>query len=247
MATLTAEQVAAAAMLGGFPAQAIPTAVAVAYGESTFSTTEANSCCTGLWQIHRTAHADKIKAVGGVEKLTDPVINAKLANQIYAGDWCGGRAPNGHCQKYEAYGLDNAGKSWAEKQRIGVEAYQKLQADVAAGKTPASILGTSGGGGGLGLPSVPGLGAVTDTAGALMSGTKAIVDTINKVGAWVADPQSWVRVAEVVGGLVLVIIGLRITFSSQIDAASQKIIGAVTGGKAAVAKAAAASATKGQG
>ena len=76
--------VAAAALLGGFPPSQVPTAVAVARGESSYNTAASNSCCTGLWQVHRTAHADKIARHGGLAKLTDPVVNATIAHEIWA-------------------------------------------------------------------------------------------------------------------------------------------------------------------
>lgn len=253
MAKLSAVQVAAAAQLGGFPAQAIPTAVAVAYGESNFNTTSSNACCTGLWQVHRTAHADKIAKAGGLSKLTDPVVNASIARQIWAGDWCGSRAPNGHCAKYEAYGLNNAGKTWAQKLQLGAQAYQQLQAETSKGKTPQQILGTTGSfadGLGLtgGLPgqvagAAGGVGGVVDAAGAIAGTGRAVVDVANRIGRWVGDPQSWFRVMEVLGGALLVAIGLRITFNNQVNAAASKVIGAVVPGGKAGAMAAAKGAT----
>lgn len=236
MAKLTALQVAAAAMAGGFPAQAIPTAVAVAYGESNFNTTSSNDCCTGLWQVNRNAHSDKIQAEGGVVNLTNPVVNARIANKIYAGDWCGGRAPNGHCQKYEAYGLNNAGKTWAQKLQIGAEAYAKLQAEIAAGKSAKDLIPGSPI---IDLPSIPGASGLADTAGAISAAGKALVELMNRIGRWVGDPQSWIRVAEVIGGGVLVGIGLRITFNTQYMDMTKAVVKAVVpGGKAGAVKAA---------
>jgi len=235
-------EVAAAAMIGGFPAQAIPTAVAVAYGESSWNPRSENACCTGLWQIHRTAHADKIKG----QDLKHPVVNARIARQVWGGDWCGKRAPNGHCAKWEAYGLDNAGKSWSEKMRLGAMAYAELQRQLGDGKTAEQVLGTSwGDGDGInlpGLPDVPGAGALADTAGALAGGFRAIIDMFNRVGAWIADPGSWLRVAEVIGGGLLIALGLRIAFNAQITMVGGKIVSAVVPGGKAGATAAAKSA-----
>lgn len=132
MATLTPMQVAAAAYLGGFRGGQIAEAVAVAKGESAFNTESSNACCQGLWQIHRTAHADKIAKVGGVAALSKPAVNAKLAYEIYGGDWCGGRAPNGHCKKYEAYGLSDANGTWAQKMATGKTAKDNLDKRVSS-------------------------------------------------------------------------------------------------------------------
>lgn len=238
MAKLSGEQVAAAALLGGFPAQAVPTAVAVAYGESTWNTTSSNACCSGLWQIHRKAHADKIRG----QDLTNPVVNARIARQVWAGDWCGSRAPNGHCAKWEAYGLNNAGKSWAEKLRMGAVAYAEVQRQLADGKSLEMILGTStGNNGGLPdlIPDVPGVGELADAAGAIAGTGKAIVDAFNRLGAWISDPNNWLRVAEVIGGGLLIALGLRITFNAQINMIGGKVVRTmVPGGKAGAVAAA---------
>lgn len=132
MATLTPMQCAAAAYLGGFRGGTIAAAVAVAKGESNFNTEASNSCCQGLWQIHRTAHADKIAKVGGVGALSKPAVNAKLAYQIYGGDWCGGRTSGGACKKYEAYGKNDANGSWASKLEVGKKAKRDLDNRVAS-------------------------------------------------------------------------------------------------------------------
>lgn len=248
MATLKPYQVAAAALLGGFPPGEVPTAVAVAKGESSYNTTDSNSCCTGLWQVHRTAHADKIAAHGGLSKLTDPVVNATIAREIWAGNWCGGRAPNGHCAKYEAYGLSNAGMSWQAKLAEGARAYAEVQQRQGRGETLQSMVGSGVQNADfLGIPT-PGdtLGGIVDAAGAIASTGQAMIDFGNKLGRWIADPQSWIRVAEVIGGGVLVGIGLRIAFNKQYMAIGKQIVGMVVpAGKAAKIAGTVSSAAKG--
>lgn len=131
MAVLTPMQVAAAAYLGGFRGDEIATAVAVAKGESSFNTTARNSCCSGLWQIHRTAHADAIKAKGGEKALDNPATNAALAYQIYkgAGGWCtNGSPPN--CNPWQAYGVSNGTGSWSSKLAQGKRAVDNLNKKV---------------------------------------------------------------------------------------------------------------------
>lgn len=233
MTQLTGPQVAAAAYLGGFRGNDIVTAVAVAYGESTWNTTDANDCCTGLWQIHRTAHADIIKG----QDLNDPIVNAKLAHQIWKGDWCGGRAPNGHCNKWEAYKLDNAGKTWSQKMNEAAKAYAEFNQEVRTGRTPEQILGASKTIGP--QDAVPGLGGVLDTAGAIAGLAKSVVDVFNRLGSWISDPNSWLRVAEFIGGGILVAVGLRITFNQQFNAVTKSVVSMVVpSGKAGAAAAA---------
>jgi hypothetical protein len=231
MTILTGPQVAAAAYLGGFRGNDVVTAVAVAYGESTWNTASVNACCTGLWQIHRKAHADIIKG----QDLTDPVVNAKLAHQIWAGDWCGGKAPNGHCNKWEAYQLDNAGKTWSQKMKDAAVAYSEFNTIMQMGQNPQDIL--KGVSKGL-TDQVPGLGDIVDTAGAIAGFAKSVVDIFNRLGAWIADPNSWLRVAEFVGGGILVVAGLRITFNQQFNAVTKAVVQTVVpGGKAGAAAA----------
>jgi len=229
VATLNAVQVAAAALMGGFPPGEVPRAVAVAKGESSFNTESRNSCCSGLWQIHRTAHADKIKAAGGEGKLTDPVVNARLAYQIWksAGGWCThGSPPN--CNPWQAYGVSNLTGSWKSKLAEGAKAMAEVQTMTSNGQTLAQIvnegLDRKIGADVPGPGDVPGLGELMDTAGAIAGFAKALVDFGNRLGRWIADPQSWIRVAEVVGGGLLVALGLRIAFNRQVMDVGRTVI-----------------------
>lgn len=256
MAKLAAYQVAAAALLGGFPPSEVPTAVAVARGESSYNTKSSNSCCQGLWQIHRKAHASAIAAAGGVDALDDPVVNARLAYQIWkgAGGWCtSGRI--GQCNPWQAYGVSNLTGSWKAKLAEGARAYAEVQKRQQAGESLQSMAGSSAAGvqnvdwnprcldplyaaqhvdeckfNGPG--DIPGVGGLMDAAGAIAGFAKAVVDFGNRLGAWIADPQNWMRVAEVVGGAILFGLGLRIAFNTQINAAGGKLVSAVVpGGK----------------
>lgn len=229
MAVLKPYQVAAAALLGGFPPSEVPTAVAVAKGESSYNTTSRNSCCSGLWQIHRTAHADKIRAAGGESALTDPVVNASIAYQIWreAGGWCTrGRPPN--CNPWQAYGMSNAGMSWQAKMAEGARAYAEVQQRQARGESLQSMVGSAAAAADpAGLPNLPGPGDLLDAAGAIAGAAKAMIEFGNRVGAWITDPYNWVRVAEVIGGGLLVVVGLRIAFGAQIQQVTRGVVGTV--------------------
>ena len=236
MATLNAVQVAAAALMGGFSPNDVPTAVAVAKGESSFNTKASNSCCQGLWQIHRTAHADKIKKYGGVEKLNDPVVNAKIAHEIFqaAGGWCThGSPPN--CNPWQAYGVSNLTGSWKSKLAEGAKAYAEVQTMTSNGKTLAEIVNEGlDRSFGVDPDDLPIIGDVIDTGQAIAGLAKGIIDFGNRLGSWISDPQSWIRVAEVVGGGLLVMLGLRIAFNAQVNDIGRTVVSYVKpGGKAA--------------
>lgn len=228
MTTLKPYQVAAAALLGGFSPNEVPTAVAVARGESSFQTDKCTSQYCGLWQIGTQVNASHLHG-----DWRDPVVNAKAAKELVADrGWCGGRAGNGHCQNFEAYGLSNAGMSWQAKLAEGAKAYAEVQKRQQAGETLQSMVGTSGAENtAFPNPLAPLEGAL-DAAGAIAGFAKAIVDFGNRLGGWIADPQSWIRVAEVVGGTLLFGLGLRIAFNRQVmDVGGQIVRTVVPGGK----------------
>lgn len=217
-------QVAAAAFLAGFRGDDLVKAVAVARGESNFNT-EAGpnpSCnCRGLWQINLDAHT-QYKA----PEILHPVKNAEAAHKIWGGDWCGKRASNGHCGKFEAYGLDNAGATWAAKLEQGKRAEKNFWANVHSrqiksrisvsgqvfgpksnGECAREILKEAGfpdaGGGDPSLPeaigNVPGVGA------ALSFFSFPNLEGFAKA---LTSGNTWLRVGQVAVGVVLIVVGL---------------------------------------
>ncbi|WP_301177261.1 transglycosylase SLT domain-containing protein [Actinomadura geliboluensis] len=233
---MKAYQVAAAALMAGFPPNEVPTAVAVAKGESSFNPKASNACCQGLWQIHRKAHADKIAKYGGNDKLNDPLVNAKLAHEIWsaAGGWCtNGRPPN--CNPWQAFGVSNATGSWKGKLAEGARGLAEVKNRQNQGDSLAEMV-NEGLDRSLGVnpDDVPGLGQLMDTAGAITGLTRGLIDFGNRIGAWVSDPHSWIRVAEVIGGTVLFALGLRIAFNTQVMDIGRTVVKYVKpGGKAA--------------
>jgi len=173
------------------------------------------------------------------------VVNATIAHEIWAGDWCGGRAPNGHCRKYEAYGLSNAGMSWSAKLAEGARAYAEVQQRQARGQTLASMVGASALNADFPLP-LPDVGDIADAAQAIAGTGQALIDFGNKLGRWIGDSQNWVRVAEVIGGGVLIAVGLRVAFNTQYMTVARQAAGWVMpGGKATRLVARAKTAAKG--
>lgn len=222
MATLSPVAVAALAYTAGWKsASENATAVAVARQESGFSTTAANSCCVGLWQINLKAH--------GASKtdMQDPGKNAAKAFQIYrsSGGWCSrGTPPN--CNPWQGYGA----RDWQTALSVGAKANSELTQRMGKGETPDDIY-QKGGGSGI-LDSLvtaisPGAAALAnpgDTAAAIAGSAKAIVEFLNRMGAWVGDADNWTRVLKVTGGVVAIVVGSAIVAKDPIAANAMKVL-----------------------
>lgn len=201
MAKLSAVSVAALAYMAGWKsASENVTAVAVARQESNFSTTAANSCCVGLWQINLKAH--------GVTKedMVQPDKNALKAYQIYkgAGGWCTrGKPPNG-CNPWQGYGA----RDWQTALNVGGKAYAELVRRMATGEKPEDVYGKELAGGIIGgMMDGPGMPSPLDTANAIAGSAKAMVDFMNRTGAWIGNSENWQRVLKVVAGVVVIVVG----------------------------------------
>lgn len=210
MTQLTALQVAAAAYAGGFRGETqISQAVAVAAAESSWNTTAQNPCCKGLWQINLDAHKNTTSLIPNFN-WQDPVHNAQAAFYIYhsSGGWCTrGSPPN--CNPWAGYGTTSYNSALGQ----GRMAYAQLKQQVDApgankqevirqilGNTSAHVGSTPGEGV---LESLPG----ADTAASILNTGKAFVEFLNRLGGWISNAQNWVRVLEVGGGVVLIIVG----------------------------------------
>lgn len=235
MSKLTALQVAAAAKIAGFPDREIPTAVAVAKGESSYNTDLYNGiCCYGLFQIHKRFHESKVVKYGGSwAAYKDPVVNAKVARDIWAseGGWCRGNNPP-NCNPYQAWGVSNATGSWSSKMAEGQRAYAELVQQMQAGKTAQQVLGSASSGTVIGAdfnlpnPLAP-LQQALDVGSAILNAIRAPVEFANRIGRWISNPDNWVRVAEVAGGGLLLVLGIRIAFNKQFMSVVRGVSGAV--------------------
>lgn len=205
MARLSAEAVAAAAYLGGFRSNDIVEAVKVAYAESSWNTNAANSCCKGLWQINLKAHPDM------TANVFDPVQNAKYAYSIWSAagsKWCSsGKPPNG-CNPWQGYG-NSRYKSVGAK---ALEGYMALTTDMKNGKTPEQIIGTN-------PQSISGTGIPNplDAAGSIVAG-------FNRAGAWITNPDNLMRIAKVVLGFGVILVGGAALMDKEIGTAVTGVI-----------------------
>ncbi len=214
MAVLSPLQVAAAAYAGGFRGDLIGQAVAVASGESSWNTQAANSCCVGLWQINLKAH-NKSRS-----DMIDPVKNATAAYQIYkaAGGWCTTGSPANHtCNPWQAYGNSAYQRALPQGKAAQAQLAQQLagassssEAGLGGGTAKTvndiikQILGASAGPlGVLAANTDNPLSAAGDIAGVL----SGFIATINRMGAWITNPDNLMRIAKVGLGFAIILVG----------------------------------------
>ena len=195
MAKLNGEQVIAYAYLGGFRGNDLVEAAKVAYGESSWNTDAANSCCVGLWQINLKAHGVTAAA------MKDPLQNALQAHKVWAaagGKWCA-TGKIGQCNPWQAYG----GAMYKSKGASAIAMYMKFTTDMKNGMTPQQIAGSGTGVITGGLPSAGDLaGAVGDA-----TGISAVVSGFNRMGHWITNPDNLMRILKVVLGGAVILVG----------------------------------------
>lgn len=171
--------------------QTIMTAVAIA--ESGGCTSCYNgTCCTGLWQVHKT-HAGKAGSptdpTAFREWLRNPTNNTMVAAQIY------------RSQGPEAW------------QAFTNQSYRNFiaRARKVTGVSGPSISDIVGAGVGA-LDDLPfgDLNPINDIVGLLTGPVK----WLSAAASWIGNPQNWIRILQVGGGLVLGAVAISIALSS---------------------------------
>lgn len=220
MTVLSANQVAAAAYAGGFRGNQIAEAVAVAYAESSWDTTNKNSCCHGLWQINIQAHPNM------KNNVYDPVQNATYAHQIYSseGGWCRGNNPP-NCNPFQGYGNSNYKSAYPKG--VAAQKYLEQQLATAGSATQGDltgkvntvndilkkILGTAA----LGpIALLPGMDNPLSAASSALSAVKAVAEFINRMGRWITNPDNLLRILKVVAGAVVITVGAAALLEKQV-------------------------------
>lgn len=190
--TLTDNQRATWAKQAGFPADQIATAVAVSIAENRSGKIDAiggpnlldGSFDYGMWQINGKAHP------GLFQQYPQwwSVQNANMAKAVY----------------------DGAGGSWRPwtTYTSGAYALYMDRGRKAAAEAPAGAVGQSD-------PITvydtgSAIGAAAEVLRGLANAVKSIAGGVFKVGAWTGNPDNWQRVALVVGGGALLIVGTTI-------------------------------------
>lgn len=220
--------VARAAKAAGFPDKELVTAVAVAYAESHFNNLASaaepdGSRSYGLWQINSSHGFPELSA--STKAWQDPRINAQLAKRVW------------DSQGWNAWSVykPSGGAGYATYLAARPAAVGYVAAAVGAGAAAAGAAGT--------VPDAVD-GAVDDAKTAL-SMAAAIAKEPLAILRWLTRPGTWVRIAYVVGGGVLVIGGLFLFVRAATESVAAPIAQEFIGGKAKVAASAAGAKTGG--
>jgi hypothetical protein len=208
MPTLTPLQVAASAYAGGFRGNEIQEAVQVAYAESSWNTDAGpnSTCnCRGLWQINLDAHKNMPSLIPNFN-VTDPVDNALAAKKIYnkAGGWCAkGKPPN--CNPWAGYGTARYKQAYGQAHMALAQLRQRFQghkeSDVVK-EILAGVTSKTGLSAGLQVPE-----EITGAVGAVTN----FIPGVKEIGSFfsaLVDADTWIRVAEVALGVLLIAVGL---------------------------------------
>lgn len=232
MATLTYQQIVSVARTSGLPGDPEMWA-AVAMAESSGRTDVVNSLgCVGLWQINQPVWV-KSHPTWTVKYLQDPVHNGRAAAVVYAQQgmdaWEGYTGPSGS-------GTDGPWRAYYQKMSSNSVQSASWWDDFWHGfkkgwnTGPGPKVGDSNG-----SDAPPDLGSAVNGLGDVATGVGTIAEGVQKTAVWLGSAKNWERIAYVVGGGVLVLLGLTIV--------ARPILSGTPAGRVAV-KAAKAAKTK---
>ncbi|WP_206737003.1 transglycosylase SLT domain-containing protein [Streptomyces sp. GZWMJZ-114] len=232
----------------GWRGETLVTATAVALAESSGRYWVVNSIgCVGLWQINVPVHI-KAHPSWTTAAMKDPAQNASAAMTLY-------KAAKGW-KPWEAY-TTGAHLAQVGRARLAAAQITGTTATAASSSTggggvdqaayeaiTGSALDDLGGflgdlGNLAGVGGLTGLGELTGTEGLFAplaslakAGVSVSVLTI-RAAAWIAEPRNWLRVVEVLGGGVALIIGLRMLAGTGVGG---PVAGVVRAGSTAATK-----------
>lgn len=205
--------VAKAAKAAGFPDDQLVTAVAIAFAESTFNAGAIKnepdgSKSYGLWQIN-SVHGYPEIASGAWRQ---PGVNAQLAKRVY------------DKQGWEAW------STFRPSDAVGYARYLAAR-PAAVGFVAAGVGAEAAAKGAIDTPGAVASGITADAAQALNIAAEIAKEPL-AVLRWLTLPQTWVRIAYVVGGLALVIAGVNLFVTSAIASRAAPVVENFVGGKA---------------
>jgi lysozyme-like protein len=233
--TLTDNQRATWAKQAGFPDNQIATAVAVSIAENRSGAIDAvggpnpnGTYDYGMWQINEGAH------LGLFERFPRwwSVENANMAKAVW----------------------DGAGGSWNPWTTFRTGAYKAYMArgEKAAKEAPAGGTGQTDPNEEWDIPGISdqidALTAVAEVLRGIGNAVKTAAGSLWKTGQWAANPNNWERVALVVAGGGLLIVGTTLLLKPVVQPIAQqaaKLAGPASGGSAGKASAAASTSAKG--
>lgn len=191
MPRLNMKQVGGYAAGAGFKGKGLSIAIAVAFAESGGNTQATGPVGEkGLWQVYPRAHPDWDR--GG--NLYDPGYNARAA-----------------------YAISNGGNNWHPWTTYNIGSYLLYlpQAEVAA-QNVQPVKGLQGALAGLVAPDTGIQSGIGNAVGGAIDTAKA-VGNVGKAVTWLAVPQHWVRIAEVVAGSILVILAISVILRPVVE------------------------------
>jgi hypothetical protein len=192
MATLTQSQIYTIALAAGLPNPKVMAAVAMA--ESSGRTDVVNSIgAVGLWQINQPVHV-KRHPTWTVSYLKNPMNNALAAKVILRDQgmdaWEG--YTNKAYVKYMGADVQQVDDDPCALLKLAPEAYKRCKNDN-QGEPPRPPDG------------VDDLDALANMAEAL-----------GKTVTWVSDAHNWIRIAYVMGGVFITLVGLNVVTRGQL-------------------------------
>ncbi|MFD7908354.1 hypothetical protein ACFV4G_39700 [Kitasatospora sp. NPDC059747] len=238
MTTYTAAQIANVGYRAGWRGEDLVTAVAVALAESSGDVTVVNSIgCVGLWQINVPVHV-KEHPSWTTAAMQNADANAGAAYALWR-DAHGWRPWEAYTNGMYAAQMGRARLAVAQVGKTDATAPATPADNITGGAVvnadlAGTLLGTIGG--------IPGsdalIGGVEKFLGQMFGGTSdgsTSGDVAKAIGApiallkalaslvvlaihgaaWIANPRNWLRVVEVVGGGVAIIVGLKMLAASN--------------------------------
>lgn len=167
---------------------------------------------TGVWQInsvHRRTHPEWT-----VAWLQVPENNARAMEVVSGG--------GSNWQPWSTF-RDGKYRSYLAQARTAVEATSGSTGDLSISERLGDVVGGVGD-----IASNP-LDVLSDVAGAITGGFGAVVEFVNRIGAWITDPHNWIRVGYVIGGgLLVVAAGAALAGDTRAGQAVNQAVGSVT-------------------
>lgn len=225
-------QIAAAWLEAGGPPSQTATAVAVALAESSgqlhaTNTNSNGSVDHGLWQINTVNLGPGGVAAPYAANIFDPLANARAAVAVYKSQGWGAWSTYGG-MRYKSFAFQAANAAQVATAStfdqlagaliplIGVGAAALLPADAAAAGAADSA--AAGGASGAGSGAL--------TAAKLATSGDSLLG-IGSIAALLTSGSFWLRVLEVIGGVVLVAMGLRSLTGGSLTADTGRVVRAV--------------------
>lgn len=192
MTNLGIGQLGALALVAGFPVSLVPTMAAIAMAESSGDPKAQNpSGAVGLWQILPSANQDIISKYGDPK---DPLSNAKMAKAVY--DRQGLTAWSTYTSgAYRQYLNTGKATQYDSKASDAVKLIESFEGSDSAKESEVNSNVSQGSG--------------------LIGTITGPLDAIGSAFNDLTSPATWLRVALIVGGVLVVVVGIIFMIESD--------------------------------